>query len=220
MGNLIDANSMNPAQRASIRVLIADDHITVLEGLVAIIGRQTDMEVVAQASNGRQAAELWSLHRPDVALLDVRMPVLDGVGAIAEIRRADAAARIVMLTTYDADSNIANAIKAGARGYLLKDAPREELLSAIRQVHAGETFIDQSLVTKLATGISSEALTGREQDVLGLLGQGKSNKEIGALLFIGETTVKSHLRRIFAKLNVLSRTEAITVASRRGLVQL
>jgi DNA-binding NarL/FixJ family response regulator len=140
---------------------------------------------------------------------------LDGVGAIEEIRRLDASARILMLPTFDTD-----AIKAGAMGYLLKDAPREELLAAIRQVHSGEMSIARSLVAKLAAGISSEALTGRELEVLSLLAQGKSNKEIGANLFISETTVKSHLQRIFAKLNVLSRTEAITVASRRGLVEI
>lgn len=203
-----------------IRVLVADDHVTVLEGLAAIIGRQGDMVIVAQAANGREAVDLWQIHRPDITLLDVRMPVLDGVAAIEEIRRRDPSARIIMLTTFDTDADIANAIKAGAKGYLLKDAPREELLAAIRRVHSGETSIARSLVDKLATGISSEALTGRELDVLTLLAQGKSNREIGANLYIGETTVKSHLRSIFAKLNVLSRTEAITVASRRGLVQL
>lgn len=208
------------ARTDGIRVLVADDHVTVLEGLAAIIGRQADMSVVAQAANGRDAVDLWQVHRPDIGLLDVRMPVLDGVGAIEEIRRRDASARIIMLTTFDTDADISNAIKAGAKGYLLKDAPREELLAAIRRVHAGETSIAQSLVTKLASGISSEALTGRELAVLALLAHGKSNREIGANLYISETTVKSHLRSIFAKLNVLSRTEAITVASRRGLVQL
>lgn len=203
-----------------IRVLIADDHVTVLEGLAAIIGRQPDMTVVGEAANGREAVELWLSLRPDVAMLDMRMPVLDGVGALEEIRRHDAAARVIMLTTFDTDTDIASAIKAGAKGYLLKDAPRDDLLAAIRCVHAGETSITASLLTKLANGISSEALTGRELDVLALLAQGKSNREIGANLFIGETTVKSHLRSIFTKLNVLSRTEAVTVANRRGLLHL
>lgn len=203
-----------------IRVLIADDHVTVLEGLAAIIGRQPDMTVVGEAANGREAVELWLSLRPDVAMLDMRMPVLDGVGALEEIRRHDAAARVIMLTTFDTDTDIASAIKAGAKGYLLKDAPRDDLLAAIRRVHAGETSITASLLTKLANGISSETLTGRELDVLALLAQGKSNREIGANLFIGETTVKSHLRSIFTKLNVLSRTEAVTVANRRGLLHL
>jgi len=203
-----------------IRVLIADDHVTVLEGLAAIIGRQTDMEVVAEASNGREAVDLWHKHRPDITLLDLRMPGLDGVGAIDEIRRQQASARIVVLTTFDSDNEIASAMKAGAKGYLLKDARREELLDCIRKVNSGETCIPTALAAKLAESMSSEPLTGRELDVLNLLADGKSNKEIGSHLYITETTVKSHLRSIFSKLNVLSRTEAITTASRRGLVQL
>ena len=203
-----------------IRVLIADDHTTVLAGLASIIDMEPDMIVVAQATNGREAVDLWRKHRPDVTLLDLRMPKLDGVGAIDEIRQEETSARIIILTTYDADNDIYRAIKAGAKGYLLKDARREELLNRIRKVNRGETSIPQALVEKLAAGMSSEALTGRELGVLTLLARGKSNKEIGANLFISETTVKGHLRNIFTKLNVLSRTEAITVASRRGLVQL
>jgi two-component system NarL family response regulator len=203
-----------------IRVLIADDHVTVLEGLAAIIGRQADMKVVAQAGNGREAVDLWQKHRPDVTLLDLRMPTLDGVGAIDEIRRQNASARIIVLTTFDADNEIHRAIKAGAKGYLLKDARREELLDCIRTVNAGETSIPPALAAKLVDSMSSEPLTGRELDVLTLLARGKSNKEIGVNLYISETTVKAHLRSIFTKLNVLSRTEAIAAASRRGLVQL
>src|SRR6266436_2320532 len=152
-----------------IRILIADDHITVLAGLVSIIGMQPDMLVVAEAANGRQAVDLWRKHRPDVTLLDLRMPLLDGVGALEEIRRQDASARVIVLTTFDTDIDISKAIKAGAKGYLLKDAPREELLECIRRVHAGETSIPAALVAKLAAGMSSEALTGRELDVLTLL---------------------------------------------------
>jgi two-component system NarL family response regulator len=181
---------------------------------------QPDMLVVAEAVNGREAVDLWQKHRPDVTLLDLRMPKLDGVGVIDEIRKEDTSARIIMLTTYDTDSDIYRAIKAGAKGYLLKDARREELLECIRKVSRGETCIPHALVEKLTVGMSSETLTGRELGVLTLLARGKSNKEIGANLFISETTVKGHLRNIFTKLNVLSRTEAITVASRRGLVQL
>src|SRR6476620_2960649 len=203
-----------------LRVLIADDHTTVLAGLASIIGMQPDMVVVAEAANGRQAVDLWRKHHPDVTLLDLRMPKLDGVGVIDEIRKEDTSARILMLTTYDTDNEIYRAIKAGAKGYLLKDARREELLDYIRKVSRGETCIPQALVEKLAAGMSSETLTGREVEVLKLLAHGKSNKEIGSNLFISETTVKGHLRNIFTKLNVLSRTEAITVASRRGLVQL
>jgi DNA-binding NarL/FixJ family response regulator len=207
------------ARTGKIRVLIADDHVTVLEGLVAIIGRQKDMAVVAQASNGRDAVRRWESCRPDVALIDLRMPELDGAAAIEAIRQLDPGARVIVLTTFDTDTDIANAVKAGAKGYLLKDAPREELLDSIRKVHAGQTSIPQALVAKLATSIASEPLTGRELEVLTLLARGKSNKEIGANLYISETTVKSHLRSVFAKLNVLSRTEAIAAATRRGLVQ-
>jgi len=204
----------------NIRVLIADDHTTVRAGLASIIDMEPDMIVVAEATNGREAVDLWRKDRPDVALLDLRMPKLDGVGVIDEIRQEESSARIIILTTYDADNDIYRAIKAGAKGYLLKDARREELLDCIRKVNRGETSIPQALVEKLAAGMSSETLTGRELGVLMLLARGKSNKEIGANLFISETTVKGHLHNIFTKLNVLSRTEAITVASRRGLVQL
>ncbi|MGP8198055.1 MAG: response regulator [Limisphaerales bacterium] len=203
-----------------IRVLLADDHVTVREGLVAMIGRQADMVVTGEAANGREAVELWRKHRPDVALLDLRMPILDGVGAIDEIRRQDALARVIVLTTFDTDADISRAIKAGAKGYMLKDSPREELLEGIRRVHAGQTSIPPALVAKLAAWISNEALTGRELEVLTLLSRGKSNKEIGVNLYISETTVKSHLRSIFSKLNVMSRTEAIAAGSRRGLIQL
>jgi DNA-binding NarL/FixJ family response regulator len=211
----------NPSPSADkIRLLIADDHMTVVAGLASIIGMQRDMIVVAEAANGRQAVDLWRKHHPDVTLLDLRMPKLDGVGVIDEIRKEDTSARIIILTTYDTDNEIYRAIKAGAKGYLLKDARREELLECIRKVNRGDTCIPQELVQKLAAGMSGEILTGRELGVLALLARGKSNKEIGANLFISETTVKGHLRHIFTKLDVLSRTEAVTVASRRGLVQL
>ena len=203
-----------------IRVLIADDHVTVTAGLASIIGLQGDMRVIAEAANGREAVDLWLKHRPDVALLDLRMPMLDGVGAIDEIRREDAFARVIVLTTYDTDNEIYRAIKAGAKGYLLKDSRREELLNCIRRVSRGEICIPASLLERLAAGVSGETLSGREMDVLTLLARGKSNKEIGLNLYISETTVKAHLRSIFAKLNVLSRTEAIAAATRRGLVQL
>jgi DNA-binding NarL/FixJ family response regulator len=203
-----------------IRVLIADDHVTVLEGLAAMIGRQPDMVVVADAADGQEAIDLWITHRPDVTLLDLRMPKLDGVDVIEEIRKRDPSARIIVLTTYETDTEILRAIKAGTKAYLLKDARREELLDCIRRVNRGETCFPASLVEKVAAGLSSEALTGRELNVLELLARGKSNKEIGVSLYISETTVKSHLRSIFKKLNVLSRTEAISVAGRRGLIRL
>lgn len=207
-------------QPVKIRLLLADDHQMILEGLAATIGRQDDMTVIAKASNGREAVELWTKHRPDVALLDLRMPKLNGVGVIREIRDLDVAARVIVHTTYDTDEEIYQAVRAGARAYLLKDAPLEELLDCIRKVHAGETCIPPALAAKLASRMSGEALTGREIDVLKLLAKGRSNKEIGSDLFISETTVKTHVRSIFGKLNVLSRTEAIAAANKRGLIQL
>lgn len=208
------------AEPKKIRVLIADDHVTVLEGLAAIIGRQPDMVVVAEAADGQEAIDLWVTHRPEVTLLDLRMPKLDGVDVIEEIRKRNPSARIIVLTTYATDTEILRAIKAGTKAYLLKDARREELLDCIRRVNRGETCIPAALIEKVAAGLSSEPLTGRELNVLELLARGKSNKEIGVTLYISETTVKSHLRSIFKKLNVLSRTEAISVAGRRGLIRL
>jgi len=208
------------ARVKKIRLLIADDHVLILEGLAATIGRQDDMTVVAKANNGREAVELWKTHHPDVSLLDLRMPMLNGVGVIKELRDLDFSARVIVHTTYDTDEEIYQAVRAGAKGYLLKDAPLEELLDSIRKVHAGETCIPAALGAKLASRMSGEALTSREVDVLKLLARGRSNKEIGADLFISETTVKSHMRSIFGKLNVMSRTEAIAAASQRGLIQL
>jgi two-component system NarL family response regulator len=208
------------AKREQIRLLIADDHALILEGLAATISRQDDMSVVAKAADGRQAVDLWRAHRPDVALLDLRMPKLNGVGVIREIRDENVSARVIVHTTYDTDEEIYQAIRAGARAYLLKDAPLEELLECIRKVHAGETCIPPALAAKLASRMSGEALTARELDVLKLLARGRSNKEIGTDLFISETTVKTHVRSIFSKLNVLSRTEAIAAANQRGLIQL
>src|SRR4029077_1981271 len=152
---------------------------------------------------------LWKEHHPDVTLLDLRMPELDGVGAINEIRTQDEGAHIIVLTTFDSDEDIYRAIKAGAKAYLLKDAAREALMDCIRRVHQGETCVSPALAAKLAGRVSGEALSAREIDVLKLIAQGKSNKEVGAALFISEGTVKSHVKAIFAKLDVISRTEAV-----------
>src|SRR5271168_1899251 len=213
------ANAGKTSRTQKIGVLIADDHTTFLAGLTSILDMEDDMLVVAQATNGRDAVDLWRKHRPTVTLIDLRMPVLDGVAAIDEIRKEDESAKIVVLTTYDSDNDICRAIKAGTKGYLLKDARREELLDCIRKVNRGETCVPQALVQKLVDGINSQPLTDRESEVLQLLADGKSNKEIGAKLYISEFTVKGHLRNIFSKLKVSSRTEAITAATRRGLVR-
>jgi two-component system NarL family response regulator len=210
---------MKPADPDKIRVLIADDHVTVLEGLASIISRQLDMTVLASASDGAEAVALWKMHRPDVTLVDLRMPKLDGVGAIEEIRRLDGTARLIVLTTFDTDTDLLNAIRAGAKGYLLKDSGRDEMLDCIRKVHRGETSLPPSLVEKLATSLNREALTAREVEVLRFLADGKSNKEISSALSISEATVKSHLGNIFRKFDVLSRTEAIATARKRGLIK-
>ncbi len=213
-------SSAGTARKGRITVLIADDHSVVREGLASLIGRKPDMKVVGEASNGREAVELWTKLRPDVTLLDLRMPELDGVAAIREIRAKDEEARIVVLTTFDGDEDIYRAIKAGAKAYLLKDVAREALMDCIRRVHQGETCVAPALAAKLAERVSGEALSAREIDVLKLMAEGKSNKEIGSSLFISEGTVKSHVKGIFAKLNVISRTEAVATATRRGLIQL
>jgi DNA-binding NarL/FixJ family response regulator len=207
-------------KKPRIGVLIVDDHSVVREGLASLIGRKSDMTVLGEASNGREAVELWKKHRPDVTLLDLRMPELDGVGVIKEIRAGDEKARFVVLTTFDGDEDIFRAIQAGAKGYLLKDVPREALMDCIRRVHAGETCVPVHLAMKLAERVSGETLSGREIGVLKLMALGNSNKEIGTKLFISEGTVKSHVKSIFAKLNVISRTEAVANATRRGLIQL
>jgi two-component system NarL family response regulator len=184
---------------------------------VSLIEDKADMRVV-----GREAVELWKKHRPDVTLLDLRMPELDGVSAIKAIRAADENARIIVLTTFDGDEDIYRAIQAGAKGYLylFKDVPREALMDCVRRVHRGDTCMPANLAAKLAQRVSGETLSQREIDVLKLMVQGKSNKEIGSALFISEGTVKSHLKRMFSKLGVISRTEAVANATRRGLIQL
>jgi two-component system NarL family response regulator len=203
-----------------IRVLVAEDHTVVRDGLVAIIKQEADMEVVAESGDGQQAVELWKKNRPDITLMDLRMPGLDGVSAIYQIRAADPNARIIVLTTYDGDEDIYRGMRAGAKSYLLKDVRREELFQCIREVHAGRTFLPPAVAAKLAERLPAEDLTPRELEVLRLLAEGKPNKLIGAELAITEVTVKSHVQSVFRKMNVLSRTEAIAVANRRGLLHL
>jgi two-component system NarL family response regulator len=221
---MIKAKKSDEKKRAAasndcIRILIAEDHTVVRDGLVAIVRQEQDMEVVAETGDGRQAVELWKKHRPDVTLMDLRMPELDGVNAIYEIRAADPSARIIVLTTFDGDEDIYRGMRAGAKSYLLKDVRRDELFQCIREVHAGKTFVPPAIAAKLAERLTGDELTPRELEVLRLLAEGKPNKLIGADLAITEVTVKSHVQAVFRKLNVLSRTEAIAVATRRGLLR-
>jgi len=207
-------------KKLRISVLIADDHSILRQGLVSLIEDRADMTVAGEASNGREAVELWKKYRPDVTLLDLRMPELDGLSTIKAIRADNENARIIVLTTFDGDEDIYRAIQAGAKGYLLKDVPREALMDCVRRVHHGGTCVPVNLAEKLAQRVSGKTLSQREIEVLKLLAQGKSNKEIGSALFITGGTVKSHLKRIFGKLGVISRTEAVANATRRGLIQL
>jgi two-component system NarL family response regulator len=208
------------AERKSdpIRILIADDHHVLRDGLAAIIRQEIDLDVVGEVGDGRQAVELWKKQRPDVTLMDLRMPGLDGVNSIYEIRAFDPGARIIVLTTFDGDEDIYRGLRAGAKSYLLKDVRREELFQCIREVHAGRTFVPPAIAAKLAERLPGDELSPRELEVLRLLAEGKPNKLIGVALSITEVTVKSHVQSLFKKLNVLSRTEAIAVANRRGLL--
>jgi len=203
-----------------IRVLIADDHPVVLEGLCTLINRSKDMTVVAQATNGRQAVAEFLTQLPDVGLVDLRMPEVDGVEAIAEIRERVPTARLVVLTTYDDEEDIYRGLRAGAKGYLLKDAPREELLGCIRAVHEGRTLIPQNVAAKLADRMMATGLTARETDVLRLVADGKANKQIAAQLEISEGTVKTHINTILGKLGASDRTQAVTIGLRRGILRL
>jgi two-component system, NarL family, response regulator len=203
-----------------LRILVVDDHPVVRQGLVALIDHQPDMGVVAEADTGRVAVEQFQAQQPDVVLMDLRLPELDGVDAIAQIRAGAPHARIIVLTTYDADEDIYRGLRAGAMGYLLKDAPPAELLAAIRAVAAGQKRIPPEVAAKLAERMTAPELTPRELDVLRLLVTGQSNKEIGTALAIAEGTVRAHLNSIFQKLDAQDRTHAATIAIRRGLVRL
>jgi two-component system NarL family response regulator len=192
----------------------------VREGLVALTNHPPGMTVVAEASNGREAVAEFLLHRPDVVLMDLRMPEMDGADAIVAIRERVPSARVIVLTTYDDDEDIQRSLRAGAKAYLLKDAPREELLACIKAVSEGRTLIPPAIATKLAATIGAPPLTARELEVLGLVAEGKSNREIAVLLSITEGTVKSHLHAVIGKLDASDRTQAVTIALKRGLLRL
>jgi DNA-binding NarL/FixJ family response regulator len=208
-----------------IRILIADDHPIVREGLSAVLETQPDFEIVGQAASGAQAVERAALLHPDVTLLDLELPELDGVAALRAIRAADPGARVIIFTAFDTDERILSAVQAGAQGYLLKGAPRDELFQAIRVVHGGGSLLQPVVAARLLRQVSNvpalpEPLTERELEVLRLLARGRQNKEIASELVISERTVKFHVSAILAKLDVGNRTEAVSKAAQLGLVEL
>jgi two-component system NarL family response regulator len=208
------------AAPAKAGVLVVDDHALFRTGVANIINQESDLRVVAEAGNGAEAVEAFERHHPNVTLLDLRMPVMDGVEAVRQIRARDPHARVIVLTTYDTDDEIARALKAGAKAYVLKDIAADDLVSCIRDVLAGKTYLAPAAAAKLAEGVTHVQLTPRELATLRLTADGKANKEIASELGISERTVKTHLGHLFEKLGVTSRTEAIKVATRRGLVRL
>ncbi|CCH79314.1 Transcriptional regulatory protein liaR [Nostocoides japonicum T1-X7] len=207
----------------TVRLLVVDDHPVVRAGMVAMLSEAEDFEVVGEAANGAECLAVVPRVRPDVVLMDLRMPVMDGTEATARLRAQPDAPEVLVLTTYDTDADIVRAVEAGARGYLLKDAPPEHLADAIRRASRGETVLAPTVAARLAERLRAPApvdLTAREVEVVGLVARGLSNAEIGAELFIGEATVKTHLLRAFQKLGVTDRTAAVTEAYRRGLIDL
>jgi len=214
------AESPTQAAAARIRILIAEDHQVVRQGLVALLNMVDGLRIVAEAANGQQAVELFRQHRPDVTLMDLRMPGMGGVETIAAIRRDFPDARIIVLTTFDGDEDIFRAIQAGARGYLLKGMSVDELIDAIQTVHHGRSKIPPAVAERLAERLSGNALTERETEVLKNIVGGKSNKEIAAALFISEATVKTHINNLLSKLGATDRTQAARIALQRGIVHL
>jgi two-component system, NarL family, response regulator len=203
-----------------IRILVAEDHLVARVGVTTIVNMQPDMTVVAEASNGQQATELFRKHHPDVTLLDLRMPVMGGVEAAIAIRQETPNARLIALTTYGGDEDIRRALNAGVMAYLTKDVLHDELLNAIRAVHAGERYLPASVAAALAAQLPGPDLSAREIQVLKLIVQGLANKQIAYNLSIAEHTVKNHVKNILSKLGVQDRTQAATAAIQRGIVHL
>jgi DNA-binding NarL/FixJ family response regulator len=203
---------------AGIRVMVVDDHPLMQEGIVAVVEQEALMQVVAKADNGREAVSLYRAHMPDVVVMDLRMPVMDGVEACAEIRKGAPGAKIVMLTTYRGDVHMLRALKAGASGYLLKSVVRTELLTAIREVHAGRQFMPSEVAQELARHTLDEPLSDRELAVLRGVAAGNTNRAVADELFLAEDTIKAHLKKIFSKLSARDRTDAVMIAIRRGII--
>jgi two-component system NarL family response regulator len=201
-------------------VLLVDDHALLRTGVANIINQESDLRVVAEANNGAEGVTAFEAFRPDVTLIDLRMPVMEGVEAVRRIRGIDPLAKVIFLTTYDADEDIARALHAGAKAYVLKDISADALVACIHDVLAGKTYLAPAAAAKLAERVTQIQLTPRELSALRLMADGKANKEIAADLGISERTVKTHLGHLFEKLGVTSRTEAVKVATRRGLVRL
>ena len=208
------------SDQRQIRVLSVDDHPLLRQGITAIIDSQPDMLMVAQASTGREAIQQFREHRPDVTLMDLRLPDISGIDAMIAIRSEFPESRIVMLTTFEGDVEIQRALAAGARGFLLKNMPPKEMVDAIRQVHAGKKRIPREVASQLAEHISDEALTEREIDVLQHVAGGNRNRDIAEQLFISEETVKVHVKHIMQKLGASDRTAAVAIGVRRGIIQL
>ncbi|TMC61690.1 MAG: response regulator transcription factor [Chloroflexi bacterium] len=216
----MDGNESSSTSAGTIRVLVADDHPVVRTGLAAVLVQQADLELVAEAENGERAVALYREHQPDVCLMDLRMPVMDGVEAIRAITTEFPEARILALTTYEGDADIRRALEAGARGYLLKDMLLTDVVQSVRAVHHGERVIPNAVAARLAEFPERSDLTERELEVLKLVARGLSNKEVARAIGRTDETVKIHLKNVFAKLGVADRTEAVTVALTRGLLHL
>jgi DNA-binding NarL/FixJ family response regulator len=203
-----------------IRLLVADDHALIRMGLVALVNTETDITVVAEAVDGQQAVDLFSKHNPDLVLMDLRMPVKNGIEATAEIRKKSPRARVLMLTTFDGDEDIHQALQAGAQGYVLKGSTGQNLIPALRALAAGQRWVPPEVAKRLDARRGYEELTLREVEVLHELAKGLANKEIADVLSISENTTKGHLKNIIAKLRVADRTEAVTAALQRGIIHL